>query len=94
MLYNIFLGWVVNASLPWPRSGHCAVSLGTVGVFVCGGSGTLGGKGSKSAAIFSPKDSNFTEIPDIPSAKKFSKCAALDNKVYIGDESNACNVHI
>ena len=53
-----------------------------------GGSGTLGDKGSRTAAIFNPKDSNFTEIPDIPSAKKFASCAALDNKVYIGDESS------
>jgi hypothetical protein len=55
---------------------------------VGGGSGTLGGKGSSTAAIFNPKESKFALIQDIPSAKKFASCAALDHKVYIGDESS------
>ena len=79
----------MNATLPWARSGHCTVSLGPAGVFLAGGRGSLGDMGSRTAVIFHPGSSNFTNIQDMPTVKKFASCAFLNNKVYVGGVRSA-----
>ena len=84
-----FLGWVRNVTLPWKRFGHCAVSLGKQGVFVAGGVGSFEENGSKTAAIMNMSENKVLALDNSPSAKKLTKCALFEKKVYVGDEGKA-----